>query len=43
MANFQGLMTILVREYLLNLDSELSQVLEFGGEELIYCFPGMSS
>lgn len=37
-ANFQGFKTVLVREYLVDLDSELSQGWEFGGEELIYFF-----
>lgn len=42
MANVQGLMTVLVMEYLLDLDSELSRALESGGEGLTYCFPGVS-
>lgn len=42
-ANLQNLMTVLGREYLLNLQSELSQAWEFGEEELINYFPGASS
>ena len=41
---FQSLKTILVREYLMNLHSKLSQSWTFGDNELIYFFfPGTSS
>lgn len=35
-ASFQGLKTILVKEYLLNLDSKLSQSWKFGDKELFF-------
>lgn len=37
-AYFQSLKTVLVREYLLNLQSKLSQRWKFGGKKLIYIF-----